>query len=137
EKPLRLDETLERLVPFRIARIEIVDGAGHFKNIEAKPPVDLKMTGFDAVITNVTNLKKQPFATCEANAKVMESGKFELKAQINPQTENPTFDVRAKLTRLYLTTLNPFFKHYAFLDFSKGRGDVVAEITSKNGKLDG
>jgi len=133
-------DTVDKLVPFDISRLEIENGAMHFRNFQAKPPVDLSLTQLQVSLRNLTNSKdedKDLFATCDASAVAIGGGKLDLDLKLNPRATKPTFELKAKLIGMELKALNAFFKKYASLDFSSGRGDIVTEINAKNGILGG
>lgn len=133
-------QTLDKLVPFNISRLEIENGSAHFRNYQADPPVDMWLTHLDVTVRNLTNSKDENqdlFASCDATGVALGGGKLDLGLKLNPRAKKPTFELQAKLLGIDLKALNPFFKKYAKLDFSSGRGDIVTEIGASNGTLRG
>jgi uncharacterized protein involved in outer membrane biogenesis len=133
-------KTLDELVPFTISQLLVENGAIHFRNFQADPPVDIWIKNLDAQVLNLTNSEKaskELFASCKAKGTALGDGIFQLEVRLNPRAEKPTFDLNAKLERLDLRALNSFFKKYAKLDFEKGRSDIVVEVAATNGQLKG
>jgi hypothetical protein len=133
-------DTVDNLVPMKINRLLVKNGEIHFRNYEAKPPVDLFMKRIEGRAENLTNSKdvrKELFATVEATGEVMNGAKFHLSSRMNPLQTKPSFDMNAKLEKLELKELNAFFNKYASLDFESGRGEIVLELTSNKGKMKG
>lgn len=133
-------ETLEQLAPFKINRLQITDGAIHFRNFSAKPPVDLWIRQVEGEITNITNsasLGENLFAKAKATGSVLGGARLEVSVNLDPSAKKPTFDIDAKVHGLKLRALNAFFKEYAKLDFNSGAGDIVTEVACEDGKLKG
>lgn len=134
------DKMLDELVPFEIARLEVERGEVHFRNFNADPPVDLWIKDLQALVTNLTNSTdsgKDLFASASASGRALGDGELAIDVRLNPRAKKPTFDLNAKLMKLDLTKLNPFFKKYAKLDFEKGRADIVAQLAANEGKMKG
>ncbi len=131
---------LDELAPFEISRLIVEKGAVHFRNVSAKPPVDIWIKEMRAEVENLTNAKGEGqdlFAKAWVEGLAMGNGKLDVQLQLNPRAEKPTFELNAKLLGLDLTRLNAFFKKYALLDFERGNGDIVTQISSQNGVLNG
>lgn len=132
---------VKELVPLRINRIEIADGEIHYVDPAAKPPIDLAVKEFRGRLTNLTNSEELSNNNLVATAKfqglAMNSGHFELDAQIDPYKETPTFDLNAKLEQLQMAELNPFLKEYAKIDAERGRISVYAEVSCAEGRFKG
>jgi hypothetical protein len=133
-------ETVKKLAPFRISHLKVKQGAIHFRNFQAKPPVDIWMKDIEGEANNLTNSKDLAtglFAAANASGTVMGDARFQLTLRLSPEARKPTFDLNAKIQDIKLPALNTFFEKYAKLDFESGDGDIVMEIAAKDGVLKG
>lgn len=135
-----VDQILDRLVPFRISKLDIKKGEIHFQNPDPRPPVDIYIREVIAELSNLTNSNKlsdELFATLKAKGITLGGGNFELGVKINPRAKTPVFDLKSRLLSINLTELNPFFKEYIKIDLEKGQGDIVTEMQAKDGRIAG
>jgi hypothetical protein len=133
-------DVVTRLFPLRINHFEIHDGAVHFKDLSARPPLDIYLSRVEARADNLTNSRKaaesQP-AALQLRAKAMDQGDVALGLKFNPFDAEPNFDLNAELKGLNLVTMNGFLRHYVGFDARKGRLDIYAEVAANQGRIKG
>ena len=133
-------EKLENLVPIRLDEVEVRDGTVHFQNFTSSPQVDLKATGVNAEILNLTNVRDaegRRVAELQATGTLFESGRIESTARFDPFGRAEEFDFALRVLGIDLTQVNTFARAYAGLDFESGNGELVMEIEAEDGQLGG
>lgn len=131
---------LSDLFPFRLDKADIIGGDIHFRAYHKRPPVDIYLTNVQASISNLTNVKNtlDPLiATVTATGTAMESGRFKFDMALDPGSYRPNFSLSTQLIDLDVKRLNPLTRAYGDFDFEQGRFDFVAEVTTKDGFLEG
>jgi hypothetical protein len=140
EQPPSWQERIQKLAPFAIDEIIIIDGRLRFQNVEKG--VDLHVGSLQAVLTNLTNSQRvsaehSEVATLKADGETIGGGHLALTGDIDPFAAQPTFSLKLALERVDLPALNPLTRAYADVDIERGRFDLYAEIRSDQGRLDG
>jgi uncharacterized protein YhdP len=133
-------DTVRDLVPFDINRVAIHDGQIHYRDLEAKPRVDVFVQQLNATARNLTNsedLGHSLYATFEGKALAMGSGKVGFNGRLDPYAPKPTFDVNFELDDLEIKQLNDFLQAYANVDAEAGTFSLDAEFTASHGKFHG
>lgn len=131
---------IQDLFPFDINSARINNASAHFRAPEAKPPVDVYVSGLQAEVKNLTNIKdelKPLISTVTAKGKVMKHGDVEVQAKIDPFSYYPTFELALKITDLDVTELNDLTNAYGEFDFERGFFDLVVEVQCTQGSLTG
>jgi hypothetical protein len=133
-------KVVQDLFPFRINRFVIQESQIHYKEPDAKPPIDLMITNFMAVATNLTNSReivtKLP-AALKARGQTIGGGDIALALKFNPLEAEPTFDLNLALTNVDMLALNPFLEAYARFNVKRGTFDVITEIYGDDGRFEG
>lgn len=128
------------LFPFKINRFVIENSQIVYKEPEAKPPIDLRVTDFVAVATNLTNSReivtKLP-AALKMRGKTIGGGDIATYVKFNPLQEEPTFDLNLAVTNVDMTALNPFLEAYAKFNVKRGTFDLITEIYAEDGRFEG
>lgn len=133
-------DTVKKLVPFDINRVAIYNGQVHYRDLEAKPRIDVFVQKIRATARNLTNSEKlggNLYATFDGEALAMGSGNIKFKGKLNPYADKPTFDFNFELDKLELKQLNEFLKAYANVDAEKGTISMDAEFSASGGKFKG
>lgn len=133
-------EVLGSLFPFKINRLDVVDGQVHFRNEHSAPPVDIFFYGMSATATNLTNarsLNRELPAGVEAHATTLGGGGLDLHLQLNPLAPAPTYQVTAQLTNVDLVALNDFLKAYGKFDVERGEFALFTSVAAKEGSYEG
>lgn len=140
EEGVAVAETFKTLLPTKIHHLHIRRGAIRFKDTDAKPPVDLKLTQLSAYISNLSN---SPAPASELptrgriSARIQNSGRLRANLGINIFTRHPTFDLDLALRGLDVRELKDFTRAYAKVDLEKGTASFFTELRAKNGRITG
>src|SRR5687768_4508197 len=133
-------KVVEDLFPFKINRFVIRESQVTYKEPDAKPPIDLAITNFTAVATNLTNSRdivtKLP-AALKARGRTIGGGDIAVALKFNPLEDQPTFDLNFALTNVDMTSLNNFFEAYAKANVKRGTFDVIIEMYGDDGRFEG
>ncbi len=139
-------ETANGLFPFKIDRIQVIDGDLRFRDLSQDPVVDVHLGSLQADVRNLTNIReveraeeaeKELVATAEVTARPLDQGSFWLRVQLDPFASQPTFDLDASLKGLNLVPLNDFLRAYANLDVERGTLHVFTEMAASQGRITG
>src|SRR6185437_3377575 len=130
----------KEIFPLRIARFGVKEGEIHFRNFDARPPVNIFIRQINLVAANLTNsrrLSKTLKATVDGSAVAMQDGLLRLHMEINPFSLRPSFALALKLEHLQLSELNDFFKYYLAVIAKTGTLDFYMEGKAKEGAFGG
>jgi hypothetical protein len=131
---------MQHLIPIRIDSVKVSDGTITFRNFVSRPRVDIKATGVNAVVTNLTNADRsggRRVADMHATAKVLGEAPLETSASFDPLGRAVDFTFKLRILHIDLVKLNDLARAYAKLDFESGKGDFVMELNARDGRLDG
>jgi hypothetical protein len=131
---------LKDLFPFRIDKAQINDGQVHFHAFHTQPPVDISISELQATLTNLTNVTQSLdplIASVHASGVAMGTGRFTFDMSLDPQSHRPAFNLAAQLLDLDVRELNALTLAYGDFDFEEGEFDLVIELSTKDGFLDG
>jgi len=130
----------KKLFPFDINRLTVHDGTITYREPNAKPAIDLRLTRVEAQALDITNKPKKndPLPTdFKLTSTVFETGKLSLNGRAQIFSSPTDFEAKIRVEQVNLTKINDFTRHYAAFDFSKGDFSLYSEINAKNGQLDG
>ena len=137
EDTVELGDLLDDLMPLRINRFEIHNGAFEFHDPTASPEVHLAMERIELYAENLTTVKNEDKllpAYVSMDADVYE-GRFYLDIDLDPLASAPTFDMAVEVKDADLTLFNEFFQAYANFDISSGIFGMYSEVAAKDGKF--
>jgi hypothetical protein len=137
---VRWDKMLESLFPFKLNRVEILDGEIHFQNPSAKPPVDIYLSRLSATATNLTNsrnLNQKLPSGLIAGGSTVGGGRLDLQLRMNPLEPMPTYEMNCGLTNVDLVALNDFLRAYGKFDVAHGIFALYTSVAAENGTYDG
>lgn len=132
-------QLVDDLMPVTINRFDIHNGEIHYRDLEAKPKLDVAMKNLNITATNLTNVtdsKEVLPATLVASADAYE-GKFALNAKFDGLAKKPTFDMNTSMKGLNLVLLNDMLREYGNFDVKKGTFSMYGEFAAKQGKFGG
>jgi len=132
-------QLVDDLMPITINRFDIHNGEVHYRDLEAKPKLDLAIKNINLTATNLTNSsdKKDVLpATMKATAEAYQ-GKFDLNVKFDGLNKVPTFDLNTRVTGVNLVLLNDMLREYANFDVKKGTFSMYGEFAAKKGKFGG
>lgn len=133
-------DLLKRLTPFRIDRLEIVEGQVHYYDLYSAPKVDVHLDKVEAVLTNLTNTEDkqgQRIAELRLDALAMAQSNLALNLKMDPFAENPDFTLRMKLLGLQVVSMREAMRAYTPFDPTAGKLDLIVEATGKDGGVKG
>ncbi len=128
------------LVPLKINRIGIHDGAVHYRDPFAEPKVDVYVKQLNGRVTNLTNseeLSESLAADASFEGVAMGSGKLKIDGRIDPYQQLPTFHLTAQLEALEIKELNDFLRAYVNVDAEAGTLSVYTEADAAKGRFNG
>lgn len=131
---------IEGLSPFRINRVEVVDGVIAFRNPWSQPAVDLRARKVNGSVRNLTNVVDEDGrrdASVEARAHLLGGASAEFSASFDPFGALDDFRLDLRVSGIDLTKLNSLARAYARLDLAAGRGDFVMELDAADRRLAG
>jgi hypothetical protein len=134
------EKTFESFYPVRINKFEIDDGTVRFRNFQKSLPVNVYLTNFTLIATNLSNSHSDPGklpAGVKASGTTLGGGWFNVDVKLNPLAANPTFELNASLTNVNLTALNNFLEAYGKFDVARGDFEMYTSFASADGKYDG
>ena len=133
-------EIIQELFPFQINQAAIHDGSIHFRAFETEPPVDVYLSRLEATIENLGNIHDEitPLvSTVKGTAMAMDQAKFEISMKLDPFSYRPTFTLALRLLGLDITRVNALARAYGAFDFEHGFFDLVIEMESTEGRIEG
>jgi Domain of Unknown Function (DUF748) len=134
------DQMLGSLFPFKLNRMDVLDGQVHFRSPHANPPVDIYLTNVTVTATNLGNsreIKSELPAGVVAHASTVGGGGVKLNLRLNPLKASPTYEITAEITNVALAGLNDFFKAYGKFDVESGQFAMFASVAAKDGNYEG
>ncbi len=129
-----------RLVPFSIDRIDIIDGRLMFETISAQRKTLTEITDVHGQITNLTN-SKQRSGTLVTNlvldAEIAGVCPLAVSGSYDPYASKPTFNVDVEMQRLPVKHIDHLISFYSPFDLEAGQIDFAMEFASKQGDVSG
>ncbi|GJL68241.1 MAG: hypothetical protein NPIRA06_08760 [Nitrospirales bacterium] len=125
--------------PLKVAidSASVKNGEFGYKNQTTTPPykiffnqVDLQVSGLGAPrITQKGELKLL--------GKFMGKGKTSIEGRFQPEVQHPDFDVKVKIEKTEMTTLNDVLKAYGGFDVKSGKFSLISELHADSGRVQG
>ncbi|MFF7708620.1 DUF748 domain-containing protein [Pseudomonas sp. NPDC007930] len=131
---------LNKIVPFTLNQLQVIDGTLAFRNFTSKPPVNLKATSVQASLYNLTNVQNPAGsrdARFEGHAQLFGEAPLSAEATFDPMNNFEDFELRLRATGVELRRLNDFASAYGKFDFNKGSGDLVIEAQARKAEVTG
>ncbi|MGN6506059.1 MAG: hypothetical protein ACTHM6_10905 [Tepidisphaeraceae bacterium] len=131
---------IQSLFPFDINSCQLHNGSVHFRAFDRQPQVDVYLSELELSIDNLSNIRdetKPLVSTITGTARAMDSGKVDLHISLDPFSYKPSFDLGLKLIGLDVSKVNNFALAYGGIDFEQGFFDLVVELKSREGAIDG
>jgi Domain of Unknown Function (DUF748) len=133
-------ETLRRMAPFDIDRIEIHDGEVVFVDMTKPARPEIWLSELEVSIENVASragMAEGRPVLITARAKVQRSGDLALFVSADPWSETLNFSGRASIEGLATKELYSFLADAAKLQMPKGSLDMYLAFTAKDGHITG
>src|SRR5690606_17453522 len=99
---------VQRLTPFEVSRLAVVDGFLHYVDRSRDPQIDVHVADWFLEVRNLTNVREPGhpgYAEARTTGTTIGDGAFDAKLAIDPLAETPRFDLEADLRGLDLTQL--------------------------------
>lgn len=140
EEGQAVSESLETLLPTKIHHLHVHGGEVRFKDTQAKPAVDLRLTRVNAYVSNLSN-RPEPASrmptTGRASALLQGSGRLRAAFRLNIFARQPTFDLDLGLRGLDVRELKDFTRAYVKADLERGRASFFTELEARGGRIHG
>ena len=133
-------KALTDLVPIDINNFEIHNGKIAFVELQADPNIDLHFNQLELFAKNLRNVSSNDRtlpSPIHATATSIGNGNMTLNGNINLIKEIPDMNIEFGLKKASVTSLNPFAKHYAGIDFESGIFELFSEIAIADGYMKG
>lgn len=133
-------KALTDLVPIDINHFEVHNGKIAFMQLSADPDIDLHIDQLELTADNLRNVVEKEHALpspIKVTGVSMGGGNVSLEGRMNLIKEIPDMDISFSLEDADVTSLNDFTKHYAGLDFDKGKFSLFSEVAIADAHLVG
>lgn len=133
-------QTIQDLIPIQINRFEINDGSIFYKDYSTNPKVDVGLTEFNALATNLGNVVDEDEllpSHIDVSSNTSGAGRLSADMNINVLKEVPDFDFAMQLDSMQLTYLKDFTEAYANFTFKEGNLYLSSELAMKDGEYNG
>jgi hypothetical protein len=131
---------IDSLSPFDINRMSVNGGKVAYHDHQARPEVNIYITGINGIVTNLRNVEAREVALPSALKMAGTSigkGAFDLQGRINIIQAVPDFDLDIKLRNAALPAFNNFTHAAAGVRFASGTASVYSELAAAKGNLTG
>jgi len=133
-------EQVRKLFPFRFNRFEVMDGRVTLRAPGIDTNEALVIGNLNVILNNLTNVEKRAepaFAEFDVKGRVMRDTPLELNGHINPNAQQPTFDVNLSLEGAPLVDVNPWLENFLNVDAEQGEFSMYAELAAADGRFEG
>ncbi|QCR24248.1 DUF748 domain-containing protein [Pontibacter sp. SGAir0037] len=133
-------EVVKDLMPITINRFEATNGMIAYRDFNASPDINMHIENMHLVALNLANVEEEGNAlpsTVSLTGTSVGGGSLRGDMKVNMLKEVPDFDMKMRLTKVNLTSLNDFVKAYGKFDIEQGQMELYSELKAKDGKLDG
>ncbi|WP_161554288.1 DUF748 domain-containing protein [Stenotrophobium rhamnosiphilum] len=128
------------ITPFRIDRLEIINGEIHYYDHFSNPPVNIYLSKTQATLTNLANSDKlasnRP-SHLVLSAQAMDRSNLFTDVFFNPFKKEADFKLKLKLIAFPVKALRNFMHAYTPVDPSGGTLDLVIEANAEKGNIEG
>lgn len=138
--PYFVKNYVNKTLPLKINRFEIIDGKIAYKDFSTTPQVDIFIDSLQLVATNLSNVKdksKELPSTLKAAGNSLGGGNLNVDMKMNFLKQVPDFDLDLSFENVDLTALNDFVKAYTNTDVEQGSFSLYTEMAAENGELVG
>lgn len=120
-----------------IHRGEITDANIGFVNRSSRPPYRVFVSQLNVQVDNYSNRLEKGSADIALEGRFMGSGELSASGSFRPHKSGPDFDLKAKIIRTKLTSMNDLLRAYGGVDATAGQFAFFSEVTVQNGKMKG
>lgn len=133
-------DQVRELFPFRFNRVEVTDGTIDFlaPGIDSEDALQLVEVGLSLTdLTNVAEDNVDAFSGLDFHGRFMGTAPLEVRGQIDPNKDVPTFDLDFSLDQADITAVNPWMERFINVDAEAGRFSLYAEFAAAEGRFTG
>ncbi len=133
-------EIAERLMPVRIDKFRVTDGAVRYLDRTREPEIDIELTALNVNVENLANtenVQEEEFASIEVSTMVMHTGAFRMSGKLDPLSVTPKYELDAELEHLDLTALNDFLAAFGNFTVEQGSFSFYLEVATAEGHFNG
>ena len=132
-------DVVKKLMPLKLNKFEIVEGAIHYRDFHSKPKFDIYTKNVHILAENLSNAEKNKQvlpSSVVASADVY-GGSATASMKMDALAKWPTFDGKMTLKGLNLANLNNFIDAFAKFDIKSGEISIYSEAAAKDGRIVG
>ena len=129
-----------KLVPFSIDRIDIIDGKLMFETISNERKTHSEIQDIHGQITNLTNSKARSgslVTNMRITAEIAGVCPLSLSGSYDPYAQKPTFNLDVEMQRLSMMHIDHLISFYSPFDVEAGQLDFAMEFAAKQGVVSG
>jgi hypothetical protein len=129
-----------KLVPFSIDRIDIIDGKLMFETISNERKTHTEIQDVHGQITNLTNSRERTgslVTNMRLTAEIAGVCPLSLSGSYDPYAQKPTFNLDIEMQRLPMMHIDHLISFYSPFDVEAGQLDFAMELASKQGEVSG
>lgn len=133
------ESQLERLVPFQLNHLQVVDSRVNFR----VPGIDsgdaLTVSDINGELLNLTNTAEDPseaFSDFDFQGIAL-NAPLTLEGRLDPNQIPPVFDVDFTLSEVDLPAINPWLREFLGVDAHAGNFELYIEVAADNGEFEG
>jgi Domain of Unknown Function (DUF748) len=125
--------------PFKVVvdSASVKNGEFGYKNQTTNPPYTIFFNHVDCQITGVGVPRITRKGELNLSAKFMGKGKTSIEGGFRPEVKHPDFDVKVKIEKTDMTTLNDAFKAFGGFDVKSGEFSLISELHTDSGHVQG
>lgn len=129
-----------RLVPFSIDRIDIIDGKLIFETFNDERKTHTEIQDVHGHISNLTNSKSRSgslVTNMQINGEIAGVCPLSISGSYDPYAAKPTFNLDVEMQRLPVEYVDHLISFYTPFDVEAGQLDFAMEFASKQGAVSG
>lgn len=125
--------------PFKVLveSASVTNGEFGYKNQTTTPPYKIFINHVDLQVTGVGVPKITQKGELKLFGKFMGKGKTSIEGGFRPEVKHPDFDIKVKIDKTDMTTLNEAFKAFAGFDVKSGEFSLISELHTDGGRVQG
>lgn len=133
-------QEIRDLFPFRLNVVEVFNGLVTFRAPGIETNDSLTLRDAHVVLHNLTNVQgreEEAFADLEVGGRIMGNAPLELTGRIDPNEQQPTFDLDLSIEGAKLVDVNPWLRQFLKVDAQAGAFSMYSELAAANGRFEG
>ncbi|MFZ1747417.1 MAG: DUF748 domain-containing protein [Nitrospirales bacterium] len=115
----------------------VKNGEFGYMNQTTNPPYKIFLNHVNLQVTGVGAPNITRKGELKLSGKFMGKGKTSIQGGFRPEVQHPDFDVKGKIEKTDMTTLNDVFKAYGGIDVKSGGFSVFSELHTERGRVQG